>query len=270
MYKHSAKVNALELGIFVLVQNECLSMQGLIRFFISLLLPVFLYLNTNAQSSQQDISDASVINNVISVFDKAIGEQSHLYNGKEYINYPYQFSDGHPFFLWDNWQKGTILYDGTFYKDVSILYDIVRDAVVILHFNNFTKISLIKEKVRSFTLPGHTFIQVFADSSNSSFTTKGFYELLYAGKDSLLAKRTKKTQILYRQAVPELQVFAKDQYYFKKNNNNYAVNNERSFLHQLDNKRKDIRKYKKQNSLNFKKDPENTMIKIMSFYDQVN
>ena len=230
----------------------------------------FLQLNTIAQNPDPGSdTDSSIIKNVISFYDKAIGEQSHLYNGKEYISYPYQFSEGHPFFLWDSWQNGELIYEGTLYKDVSILYDIVRDEVVILHFNNVTKMSLIKEKIKSFTLPGHTFIQIVADSIHSSVITKGFYELLYAGKDSLLSKRTKNTQILYRQSFPELKVFSKDHYYLKKDNKYYTVNNENSFLHQFDNKKKEIRSYKKQNRLSFKNDPENAMIKIMTYHDQL-
>ncbi|HUS02987.1 MAG TPA: hypothetical protein VMY77_14715 [Chitinophagaceae bacterium] len=240
-----------------------------IKFFILSLL-FLLYFTADAQSTElNSISDSSVINNMINIYEKEIGQQSHLYNGKEYQNYAYRFREGNPFFIWDTWQKGNVSYDGTLYKDIFMLYDIVRDEVVIQHFNNISRINLSKSKVASFTLPGHTFIHISPDSIHSSFIKNGFYELLYAGKDSLLAKRTKDMQILYRATAAELKVFGRQIYYLKKDDKYYPVNNEHSFLRLFDYNKKEIRKYKKLNKLNYKKDPENTMVKIMSYNDQL-
>lgn len=231
---------------------------------------LLLYTRLSAQGLQPDSSSSlPVFKNIVDFYNKSLSEQLHLYNGKEYKEYPYQFNEGHPYFLSGNWSKGTLSYDGKVYEEVPMLYDVVQDELVILHFDNRSKISLIKEKISAFSLLAHSFVNIQTKNINSSTITEGFYDLLYQGKTSLFAKRTKNIQTFYRQSVSEIKILKKDHYYLLKKNIYYHVSSRRTFLHQLTDKRKEIQQYIKKNRLNFKKDAEKSMVKILVYYDQI-
>ena len=123
--------------------------------FISiLLLSVFAFTKTFAQTSIP--VDQSPAKNVIDYFQKEIGENAHLYTGKEYTSYSNGIK-GYAFYLTDQMQSGDIFYDGTLYSDVPLLYDIVRQEVVINRYNQEARMKLLNEKVKYFTFSGHTF-----------------------------------------------------------------------------------------------------------------
>src|SRR6266513_6107437 len=72
--------------------------------------------------------------NVIDIYYQSLGEQSSLYNGSEYIEYAFTLQEGHPFFGSAAWVNGKIYFDGMIFHEVPILYDIVKDQVVIRDF----------------------------------------------------------------------------------------------------------------------------------------
>jgi hypothetical protein len=94
----------------------------------------------------------------------------------------------------------------------------------------------------------------------------GYYDVLAAGKITLLARRTKQIQTIARQVI-ETEVLNKDHYYIKRNNSYITVNTRRGFLNELADKKKEIQQFIKQNKLNYRKDRENTMIKAVEYYN---
>src|SRR5688572_1249798 len=64
-----------------------------------------------------------------------MGEQSPLYNGREYVEYSGTIQDGHPFYNTTEFAKGSITYEGMVFNDAMMLYDIVKDKMIIRHFN---------------------------------------------------------------------------------------------------------------------------------------
>ncbi len=228
-----------------------------------------LYFNSKSQSLRPDTSSLPAYKNAVALYNQALKEELHLFNGREEKGYPYQFTEGIPYFLTNKWSKGTLNYDGKIYEDVSLLYDAARDELVYLYFNNASAVMLIKDRVEGFSIMGHNFIHITPDSLHSSSIAPGFYDELYYGNNSLLAKRTKNIQTNIRQSGAEIKVFYKDHYYLLKGDKYYAVSNKKSFLSSLGDKRKELQQYIRQNKLKFKKDIENTMIKTLAYYDKL-
>jgi hypothetical protein len=70
-----------------------------------------------AQSASADSSVfLSGISNVTALYHKATGEQSHLYNGIEYVGYPFRLDKGHLYFEKNELSRGTVRYDGVQYE----------------------------------------------------------------------------------------------------------------------------------------------------------
>ncbi|MEJ7680747.1 MAG: hypothetical protein WKG06_23425 [Segetibacter sp.] len=147
--------------------------------------------------------------NALAFYNQSLNEELHLFNGKEDKGYPYQFDNGTPYFLTNNWSKGTLNYDGKVYENVSMLYDVASDEVLYLYFDNRSRIRLVKEKVAGFSIMAHNFIHITPDSLHSSSLAPGFYDELYYGANSLLAKRTKKLKLLSNHPVRKREFFTK-------------------------------------------------------------
>lgn len=236
-----------------------------------LLLFVIFSINLSIVSSQSlapDTTASPAVKNAIDYYNSVFAEQLHLYNGKEYVDYSRPFEEGQPYFLNSYWNKGTVTYSGNNYSDVSIKYDLVSDDVIILASNKIFKIRLLKENVARFSIAGHSFINLSRDSLTGTNMPQGFYDVLTDGTIKLLARRTKYIQSDIKQTV-ELRVFGKDQFYIKKNNTYFNVTTKRSLLEQVGDRRKEIQQFIRQNKLRFKKDVENTMIKIIRYYNQI-
>ena len=203
---------------------------------------------------------------MIDVYYQALGEQSPLYNGSEYIEYTFTFEEGHPFFGSATWVMGNINFDGLVFHEVPMAYDIIKDQVIIKDFRKAFNIVLPSNKIEQFTISGHTFIRLLHDSSNQIKT--GFYDQLYNGKIGLFVKREKKIYEKYLDLHTNNIAYERNTYYIKKEGIYYIIKNKRTLLNVLKNKKEQIQKYLRKNGLRFKNNTEKTMIMAVQYYDQ--
>jgi hypothetical protein len=222
------------------------------------------------KSAQADTShQASAVGHAVSVYHQAMSQQAHLFNGSEYLDYN-QPKRGHQFFKTREWEDGTITYDGIVYPKLPMLYDLVKDLVVIGHFDETgtsLNIRLNKERVQRFTLQGHTFVRIVGDSSNSTSVAAGFYDLLYDGQVKVLAKRQKK----YQQSVEDRHVIlvfsSKDRYYIRVGDQYHLVKSKGSALKVFQEHRKELVRYLRQHKHNFSDDRELALVALAEQYD---
>lgn len=237
----------------------------------SLLLSVIFLVICHKSFSQDlrfDSSSLPAVKDLAADYNKTFVEQLHLYNGIQYREYHKPFDEGQPYFVQNSFSRGTVSYDGGFYENVSILYNLVTDQVIILGRNNIAEIQLLKDKVSAFSLQSHTFINMHPDTLLSTGMPEGFYDLLTTGKTSLLAKRTKNIQSFVQRTII-LKVFEKDHYYVKKNNSYVPIRSKKALLAQVSDKKKEIQQYLKDNKIRYRKDPENAMTKVIDYYNQL-
>jgi len=219
------------------------------------------------QAQSVDSSSPQNLSKILDVYYESLGEQSPLYNGSQYIEYPFIIQDGHPFFGSDGLVNATIRFEGMTFDKVPMLYDIVRDQVVILDYHKFYKINLPGEKLQQFELPGHTFIRLVHDSTNDIKT--GFYEQLYHGKVTLLAKREKKISQKYSYMEINYVVDSRSFYYIRKGNVFYPVSSKKDLLNILKPKQKEVQQYLMKNKIKFRKAPEKASLMAVEYYDQL-
>jgi len=236
------------------------------RFFFILLAYTFLQ-NVAGQMVISDSDIQKVTSNTIDVYYHALGDQSPLYNGSEYIEYASTLQEGHPFFESSFFAKGSIRFDGMEFQDVPMLYDIIKDQVIIQHFGKVYKINLPAEKIERFTLTGHNFIRIIQDSSHQLKT--GFYDRLYNGKIMVLAKREKKIREERANFQISNVVDQKSYYYIKKDGIYYSLKNMRSLLGILKSKKKEIQQYFNKNKVKYKNNPEQAMSIAAEYYDRL-
>jgi hypothetical protein len=226
---------------------------------------------------QTTSGDSSVLQNAVaqttSGFYKAIGEESRLYNGHEFLPYDPRIKNN-ALFPYDvkSWEPGEVNYDGIIYKNVPMMYDVNKDVVIVLLYNKFSMFTLLSARVHDFSFDNHHFIRIDANQINDdkSGLTAGFYEQLYGGKIEILAKRQKTLQNSSNAvAAPETWFIAANDYYLRKGNTYYKVGSKGSVLNVLKDKKNELQQYLKQNHIKYGDNPEDAMAKMASYYDRL-
>ncbi|OQP50848.1 hypothetical protein A4H97_03205 [Niastella yeongjuensis] len=202
------------------------------------------------------------------VYNPFIEKQSRLYNGVEHLGYAYQIK-GHAYFLQKELSIGTVVYDELGFANVLMLYDLLKDQVIIQHLDGFSKVGLISTKVQSFYLLNHHFVRLHGDSASSSPIITGFYDELYNGNIKVLIKRGKIIEETIKDEV-EREFKETNAVFIQKDGRYYAIKTYKTLLTVLQDKAPQVKQYLRKNKLKFRNDPENTLLKAAVFYDSIN
>jgi hypothetical protein len=232
---------------------------------------LLLILTLNAGFAQPSSNDTSIYNqatnNAISIYHQARGINSELYNGLQFINYSI-YIKGFAFFESPDWQTGTIVYYNQVYSNIQLKYDLVKDLLVTKHPNGYKLVTLENARVNSFSVPGSRF--VYLDSlSNPSLLRSGFYQQLFNGKLSIVAKKTKVIEENIIAEKLEQKFEEKNFYYALKDSVYHHITNKRSIYSLIDGNTESIKRYLKKNKIKFKRDKESALIKIAEYYQNI-
>ena len=224
-----------------------------------------------AQTSAIDtINNNLAINNAINAYHQYLFPETNLYNGSEYVNYAYTINEGIPFFETAAFSTGHVLYDSILYQNVPLLYDEVKEIVVIQDPSGRNSIQLNNEKLTSFGLLDHHFVKLQQDSLGRSPIRTGFYDALYQGKVSVYEKQIKKVleSVTMTEGVRR-HIDEQDVFFVQKGSTFYTVKNKREVLNILKDRKKEVQQFIKKNKLNVRRATETSLIKIASYYDQL-
>ncbi len=209
------------------------------------------------------------LNRAILLFNDSRGLISPIYNGPEYYFYSPSIKGNAYFQDVIDFTAGSVYYDGALCTGVPMIYDLNTDKVVVLSFDHFTLFSLIGERVKSFDFLSHHFININTDTivNNDSGLKSGFYDQVYHGKTEVLVKRLKRIQEIAGNVERHFR-YASD-FYIKKDGRYYKCGNQTNVLEILKDKRKELQQYIRSSRIKFRKNPEEAMVKIVSYYDQL-
>ncbi|WP_460933318.1 hypothetical protein [Spirosoma humi] len=213
-----------------------------------------LYLTTTAagQRTPPDTSFGQVARNqAIAAYERTLYEQAHIYEGNEYIAHDYRIKI-HPFYRIDSLQLGTVLYNGVQYKEVQMLYDIVRDELVVQPPGGGYRLRVRNDYVAAFTLGTHQFSRIVGDSATGLPT--GYYEVLSPGKTKALSHRVKTVHEDISSGSYRAEYVPKDRFYVLKEGVYHEVKSKRSLLNLFPDQAKNLRKYIRANKLKFTDD----------------
>ncbi len=236
------------------------------------------FINSFQAFSQNYITDSSgeksSFQRAVNLYHRFLSPETGLYDGSEYAYnayYPFTINEGHPFFQSKNFDTGTVLYNNVLYEKVPLLFDIIKEELLINDPSRVYFIRLNSERIGWFTIWGHTFIRLIPDSAaNPQFHT-GFYDVLYKGKTSLYKHVSKifKENSASAQGINKY-VVETDEYFIKKNNQYYKVKNKKSLMLIVNDRKKEIAKFIKKNKLNVRKNKDEALTKITAYYDAIN
>lgn len=231
-------------------------MTGYLRLYILL---YALTLSFGAAQAQAILADTAASRlaalNTIEVYYNFMGPESRIYNGIEHIGYLPM--NGHPYYLEETPQTGSVVYENIWYRHIPILYDIVRDELVTSTPNG-ELMSLASEKVDEFFLQGHHFIK----------TSTGYYDVLCPGPLTLEAKRIKRVLESIEGMAIVRNIEYSDHYFLVRDGVRHPIGNLRSLLSFMKNKKKEINQDLKRKKIRYKKQPEAALVEAVTFYNQ--
>ncbi|MGY3212190.1 hypothetical protein [Mucilaginibacter sp. HD30] len=216
----------------------------------------------------QQLPDSTAYNVALAYYTNISGDQSVIFNGYEYVDIR---ADRGSIFFMDNkqWTMATIVYDGSTYKNVPVLYDSFSDLVVARRSDAQTKYVLRPDKATRFSLGNHNFARVAsADVKNAA--KDGYYEELYNGQSSVIAKRGKgRSETIYSGEGLKV-VFEDVNTVYIKNNNIYnPVKSRGDVLKLFKDKAEALNNYIKSGAVSFKDGNEQAIVKLATYYDQL-
>jgi hypothetical protein len=234
------------------------------RFFFLLFCSSFLCTFSFCQSNNDTSSNAE-INKSLELYDQYMGPQANIYNGGEYV--PLLFKkEGTPFFDSDTLRRGWVSYENYIYRPIPIQYDVSKDQLIILNFDEKSKIFLQNNRVDSFHFGNHTFIRL-KENPKQNLSNSGFYEISFDGNIQVLASRKKNIKETI-QANEVVRIFnTTDRFYIKKNEKYYEVKNENDVFRVIGNRRNEIKRALRQQKIKFRNNFEEALITAAKIYD---
>lgn len=205
---------------------------------------------------------------LVALYRNSIGQGNRFYNGTEYMGYVMR-PKGHAFFESDRSQLAEISHEGILYTD-SIQYDLVDDAIIVKSYDGNYNFRMINEKVRWFKIKNHLFVRLGASTDSTDEMPPGFYEQLYNGRSAVFVRHKKQLNTTTFQSEVFSEYVQYDTYFVRKGNEYYRVTSNKSLLDALSEKKGDVRRFLREQKLEFKKDPTNTTRKAAEFFDQIN
>lgn len=224
----------------------------------------------HSQTTTDTLEAAALITPLQRQYAVALPKSPALYNGPEYINYSLRYSarTGHQFFMWPDKQPGSVNYNGQYFSNLLLAYDIVLEQLVLPFPDSPFMLRLVNEHVRDFTINNHHFTRIQTDSTNGSPVVTGYYEILHDGRIQALARRTKRLQKQTRQNKLQVDFPATNKFFLKKNDVYYSVSSKKDILRVFADHTKEMQAYIQRKKLKFKKSQlENSLLELTILYN---
>ncbi len=235
---------------------------------LALLLAWGLVAGASGQDGEMLASTVPGVEEALTRYDSATAESQHLYNGRMYfINKTEQGE--HAFFRTDEWTRGTVQYDGQRFENVPLLYDIYLDQLVARYQAGFGNVALQGPKVSEFTMDGHKFMRVEADTGRIEGLRTGYYDQLYDGPTRVVARRRKeRVPQVYERTYINLYP-QKDVYYIYQNKEYQPVRTRQTLLTLFQDQKRLVKRHLRRNGLSFRREREQTIVAAATVYDQL-
>jgi hypothetical protein len=195
-------------------------------------------------------------------YEKQLKGESQLFNGGDYSRYV-PLRDEHPYFLSNDWQEGSLVYDHQRYDNLWLQYDITTDQLLIENYHYSNTIQLVKEQVQAFALGNRNFIQLQHPS-----LTSGYYELLYDGKTRAIARHMKNFQKEIQSGQLYHKFLEKTAYFLLINEQYSTVTNKGSVLRLFGERKQAVKRAFKGKNISFGANKARSIAMLSQLYDE--
>lgn len=233
---------------------------------VSLFLFFFLPFSQTFSQSTDSIALGKSRKYAESLYDNFFKHNNRLLVGAGYkeLTNP---SNGHSFFLTDDFIGGDISYGDELYRNIPLLFDLVSGEILTERPSDGSKIVLIKEKVKEFTIDNHRFVQL--KSSLDLSLSHRFLEIIHQGKVSAYILWSKETKDDLSGRTVRVVITDKKKYYIEKEGVFFTVRGKNSILQIYKDQKSLMRKYMKNAKMRFGENQAMAISALTRYYNSI-
>lgn len=175
----------------------------------------------------------------------------------------------HPYFKDNKWANGSIVYKGRTYTVRGIKYDIENDKLIYLmytHDYKMNSIALDENFISGFSIFNTTFKYYNGLKNNQGAELKdGYYEVVFDGKLKFLVHPQKTQTLDYTSSMMYYKTSVA--LFLLKNGKLISVNNMSKLINQLKDKKKEVKKFVRDNYLKLNQTDYTSASRVLEFYE---
>lgn len=194
-------------------------------------------------------------------YRRKAGDQAEMFVGKVEPGYPPTIYLAHPYWLFDEFFPGDVVYNGLLYKSVPVRYDAYLKRLVVNTPNKRMNVYVPMNLVEKFTLGGTEFSWRYGEIVAILFSSSRM-ELVEQVNVALKENIKTQGQVMYD--------FNRDvRYYVLRGGEVYEVDKLRSVLKLFPGREKVLKRYAKENALDFKLHRQSALITMIKYADEL-
>ncbi len=201
-------------------------------------------------------------------YQESINPESTLYHGAEHMDF-HPLTIGIPYFESIDWLYGTIYTGDLVFKKVPMKYDLVKDRLVIRHYNGFYKIELVSQRIDSFHLAGHSFLRL-QSNKQALIPETGFYEVIYTPHLNVIIRRENRMVEFIENSALARRVESSFQFWADKDGKRYAIHKLKDLLNLMPEHKKDVQRQLKKSGIRYRTNKVLAITTAVSHYNQLN
>jgi len=234
-----------------------------IKFYISITCIAFtFFVPVNAQ------------NNPVVNYLQQVGDHADIYNGRMESPYSVILYDNLPYYVNSNFTDATLVYRNIYYPNQKVRLDLFRNQLILLPPEKRFGVIVNSQNLERVTMYNKTFI--WLTPPKESGLKAGYYiQLLDKEKMQLLCKTEfilqspQPSQMQQTQQRLTNSFYQKTQYYLLYNNQYNKVKDKGSFSKLFPQYKKQINKFSKDHSLNFKMNADESLMSLADYCEEL-
>ena len=194
-------------------------------------------------------------------YRRKAGDQAEMFVGKVEPGYPPTIYLAHPYWLFDEFFPGDVVYNGLLYKSVPVRYDAYLKQLVVNTPVKHLNVSVPMSSVEKFTLDGKEYERRNGEMVAILFSSPRM-ELMEQVNISVKEEMVTYASLKYR--------FERDvKYYILQNGKTHEVDKLKSVLKFYPDIKKELRRFAKMHHLNFKEHRQSSLVSMIKYADEL-
>lgn len=204
---------------------------------------------------------------IVKQYLEKAGDCAVIYNGELETPYSFVYYDEFPYYKSNEYAQGAIYYKGKYYPNQRIRLDLYKNQLIVLTpKTNLGKIVNAAD-VDKFVLGESTFINYFPSETEKPLK-QGYYHLIMEGTLFKVLGKTQKIPV--ENSGKSTYIFnSKQNYYLLYNGGVYTIRNASILTKLFPQLKKQLKAYVKDNGLNFKTAPEESLYQIVNYCEEI-
>lgn len=194
-----------------------------------------------------------------------VSDYAIIYTGKEEIKYP-AYMINHPYLYTSEYKKANLSFDGVLYPNVKLRLNLHLEELVVQSEDGRFNVVVPTDCVDFATMDGNYIFYNVPQTGIKQFS-KGYYVRFHNGKYPVYKRETCFIQSVIKDMKIEASFVRKNRLYVYKDDVYHMVGSKRAVLKLFSTKKRELKRFIKEQGLNYKKTPDEFVKRVTLYYE---